>query len=258
MSEPIWLNVEGRRLEATWYGDRDAGPPLVLLHDGLGSVSSWGEFPGRLAARTGCPVFAYSRAGYGRSSAADVPRRVDFMHDEARLLQAICADAGIRRAILVGHSDGASIALLFAASPEAGAPRLDGLALMAPHVMVEDVTVRRIAELRQLVQIGLVLPKLSRHHSDPRHTFESWCDIWLAPGFRSWNIEAALPAIDLPLLLVQGDRDEFGTALQLDAIERAVRGPVTRRMLADCRHSPHRDAPEETLAAVAEFVGSLP
>jgi len=259
VSEPIGLTVDGRRLEARWSGKRDAdGPTLVLLHDGLGSVSSWGTFPERLAERTGRPTFAYSRAGYGQSSAADVPRGVAFMHDEARLFPSVCAAEGIRRAILVGHSDGASIALLYAANPQPGGPRLDALALMAPHVMVEDVTVSRIGELRQLARIGLVLPKLARHHRDPRHTFESWSEIWLAPEFRGWTIEDALPAVHQPLLLIQGDRDEFGTALQLDAIERGVRGPVTRLILPDCRHSPHRDAPDETLEAVAAFVGSLP
>lgn len=250
-----FVDVAGHRLECV----RIAGPPrrpaLVFLHEGLGSVALWKDFPERVAGATGQAVLVYSRAGYGRSSPAALPRRPDYMHVEAlTVLPALLDRLGIEAPILIGHSDGASIALLHAGS---GLRPVRALVALAPHVFVEDVSIANIAEARRQYDTTDLRDRLARHHAAPDEAFRGWNDVWLAPAFRDWNIEACLPGVHCPVLLIQGRDDEYGTAAQLCAIERQVGGSVSRLELADCRHSPHRDQPEATLAAIADFVARL-
>jgi pimeloyl-ACP methyl ester carboxylesterase len=229
-------------------------PPLVLLHEGLGSVSLWRDFPEALAAATGRRTVAYSRRGYGRSPPIDRPRSTDYMHREALdVLPAFLKAHGLTKPILVGHSDGASIALIHAGAGHV----LTGLVAMAPHVFVEDFAITSIAAAREAWATTDLKERLQRHHDDVEGAFLGWNDIWLDPAFRAWNIERYLEGVACPLLLIQGKDDEYGTMAQLDAVEAQVRGPVERVELEECRHSPHRDQRERTLDAIAAFVERL-
>jgi pimeloyl-ACP methyl ester carboxylesterase len=214
----------------------------------------WRGFPEQLARATGCRTLVYSRYGYGRSSPLDAPRGVDYMHQEARLwLPAILGRLGIRRPILFGHSDGASIALIYAASAESEPA---GIVALAPHVKVEDLTVRSIAAAKAAYPHSDLPARLSRHHADADSAFLGWNRIWLDPDFRDWNIEPLLPSIRCPILAIQGEDDEYGTMEQIASIARAARH--TRLLaLPRCRHSPHRDQPEAVLAAAAEFAAGV-
>jgi pimeloyl-ACP methyl ester carboxylesterase len=249
------LIIDGRRIE---YGFAQPAAPggrdLVMLHEGLGSVSMWREFPERLARATGCRTLVYSRYGYGRSSPLEAPRSVDYMHEEARVwLPAILERLDIRRPILFGHSDGASIALIHAASDASEAA---GIVALAPHIKVEDLTVRNIAAAKESYLHTDLPLRLSRHHADADSAFWGWNRIWLNPAFRDWNIETLLPAIRCPILAIQGEDDEYGTMEQIMGIARAV--PHSKLLaLAACRHSPHRDQPEAVLAAAAEFTAGI-
>ena len=254
MPRARFFDVAGHRLECVHIRGAKSAPALVFLHEGLGSVALWKDFPARVADATGCPVLVYSRAGYGRSSPAPLPRAPDYMHVEAlTVLPALLDRLGIADPVLVGHSDGASIALLHAGS---GSRPVRALVALAPHVFVEDMSIASIDEVRRQYETTDLREKLARRHADPDAAFRGWNDIWLAPAFRSWNIEACLPGVRCPLLMIQGRDDEYGSAAQLDAIERQVGGKVARIELADCRHSPHRDQPEATLAAIADFVAT--
>ena len=255
MPRARFVDVAGHRLECVRIRGADVAPTLVFLHEGLGSVALWKDFPARVSDATGCPVLVYSRAGYGRSSPAALPRTPDYMHVEAlTVLPALLDRLGIADPILVGHSDGASIALLHAGS---GRRPVRALVALAPHVFVEDMSIASIAEARRQFETTDLRERLARRHADPDAAFRGWNDIWLAPAFRGWNIESCLPGVRCPLLLIQGRDDEYGSAAQLDAIERQVGGKVVRLELADCRHSPHRDQPEATLAAIADFVATV-
>jgi pimeloyl-ACP methyl ester carboxylesterase len=254
MPRARFFDVAGHRLECVRIRGAKSAPTLVFLHEGLGSVALWKDFPARVAEATGCPVLVYSRAGYGRSSPAVLPRVPNYMHVEAlTVLPALLDRLGIADPVLVGHSDGASIALLHAGS---GSRPVRALVALAPHVFVEDMSIASIDEVRRQYETTDLREKLARRHADPDAAFRGWNDVWLAPAFRSWNIEACLPGVRCPLLLIQGRDDEYGSAAQLDAIERQVGGKVARIELADCRHSPHRDQPEATLAAIADFVAT--
>jgi pimeloyl-ACP methyl ester carboxylesterase len=245
-------DAEGtRRLEYVELEGEE--PPLVFLHEGLGSVALWRDFPARVAQATGRRTLVYSRLGHGDSDPAELPRTPRFMHDEAlHALPALLDRLGAQQPVLVGHSDGASIALIHAA-----AHPVRGLALIAPHVFVEDVTVRSIAAAREAFAGTDLRARMARYHRDAEATFRGWNDIWLAPEFRAWNIEDVLADVTCPVLVVQGADDEYGTLAQVDAVERGVRGPVRRVILEGARHAPHLEAPEETLQAVAGFVTSL-
>jgi len=226
-----------------------AEPALVFLHEGLGAVALWRDFPRRLAEATGRRALIYSRAGHGQSDLPEGDRTPRFMHEEALdVLPRVLADAGIERPVLVGHSDGGSIALIHASRHPVA-----GLILLAPHVFVEDVTVASIEQARETYETTDLGERMARYHRDPERTFRLWNDIWLAPEFRDWNIEDVLADVTAPALLIQGAHDQYGTLAQLDAIERGVRGPV-RRVVLDCRHAPHLEAPEETLAAAEAFL----
>jgi pimeloyl-ACP methyl ester carboxylesterase len=243
--------VDGKHLETLSYRGKDDHPTIVMLHEGLGSVSMWKDFPAQLAKATGCSVTAYSRYGHGKSERLGEKRMVEFMHHEGRVvLPGLLARLEIERPILLGHSDGASICIIYAAAaPES--PR--GLILEAPHVFVEDLTVTSIAKIRTVYRSTDLPKRLGRYHDHVEEAFWGWNDIWLDPAFRSWNIEKSLDAIACPVLVIQGADDEYGTMAQVDAIQRRV--PSTRSLiLPDCGHAPHRDRPDATLEAMAQFV----
>ncbi|MBZ5609895.1 MAG: alpha/beta hydrolase [Acidobacteriia bacterium] len=224
-----------------------------MLHEGLGSVAHWRDFPARLAARTGCGVLVYSRYGYGNSDRLAEKRPVDYMHREGQVvLPALLEQMGIARPVVLGHSDGASIALIFAGKfPGA----VSALILEAPHVFVEDVSIESIARARTTYQTTDLARKLGRYHAHVDETFWGWNDIWLDPRFRTWNIEEYLPAIRGPVLLIQGEDDEYGTTRQLEAIQARIPQAETL-LLAHCGHAPHRDQPEATLERMAKFIES--
>jgi pimeloyl-ACP methyl ester carboxylesterase len=246
------LTVQGRSLEVHRSpGVNPQVPELVFLHEGLGSVSHWKDFPARVAATTGCPVTVYSRYGSGNSALLSEPRSVTYMHDEAlRALPDLLAQLHIEQPILVGHSDGASIALIHAGAHD----EVRGLVLLAPHVFVENLSVASIAEAKTTFETTNLPERLARHHRDAARTFWGWNNIWLHPDFRRWNIEEYLPRITCPILAIQGLDDQYGTMAQVQAIARQSGGPVEILPLADCRHSPQRDQPEAVLAAIAKFV----
>jgi pimeloyl-ACP methyl ester carboxylesterase len=247
----IALTAAGRRLEAGWIGPGPAeAPTLVFLHDGLGAAGSWRGFAPDLAAALGCGALVYSRAGYGASDPAPLPRPVELMHDEALVtLPEILDQLEIRKAVLVGHSDGGSIALIHAA---AWHDRVLALALEAPHVFVEPLTVASIAALSGNDDLKRRLERL--HGSRTDETIQGWTDVWLRPEFRAWNLEALLPSVTCPVLVIQGEDDEFGTVRQVETIRTGVRGPVETHILTACGHSPHHQRKDETLALMIGFL----
>jgi pimeloyl-ACP methyl ester carboxylesterase len=250
-AESHLVEIDGRKLEVASIAGEPERPTLVFLHEGLGSISLWRDFPARIAAATGCPAAVYSRYGYGQSDVLHAPFAVDYMHREALdALPKLLARLGIAEPILVGHSDGASIALIHAG----GGHAVRALVVLAPHVFVEDLSVASIAEAKKAFETTDLPRRLARHHRDPTVTFYGWNDIWLHPDFRNWNITAYLPRITAPVLAVQGEDDEYGTMVQIDTIVAQVRGGCEVVALPACGHSPHRDQPERTVAAVADFV----
>jgi pimeloyl-ACP methyl ester carboxylesterase len=253
------VTVQGRSLEVERIAGRSPhAPELVFLHEGLGSISHWKDFPARVAATTGCPVTVYSRYGNGNSDLLTEPRPVTYMHDEGlRALPDLLAQLHIENPILVGHSDGASISLIHAGAGVGDHDGVRGLVLLAPHVFVEDLSVASIAAAKTTFETTDLCEKLGRHHRDPASAFWGWNNIWLHPDFRSWNIEEYLPRITCPILAIQGLDDQYGTMAQVHAITRQSAGPVEILPLAECRHSPQRDQPEATLAAIAKFVKGI-
>ena len=247
------LRIGDLALESAWLAPtRPDAATIVLLHEGLGSVAMWRDFPVRLGERTGCGVFAYSRAGHGRSGPARLPRDPDYLEREATdVLPDVLSAAGIEHPVLFGHSDGGSIALAFAAAfPEV--PR--GLILEAPHVFVEELSVQSIAAAREAYP-GF-RERLARYHDDVDATFRGWNDIWLDARFRGWNIVERLDRITAPVLTIQGADDEYGTLAQLDAIEARVAG-AQRLVIPGSGHSPHRDNEAIVLDAAVAFVAAL-
>jgi pimeloyl-ACP methyl ester carboxylesterase len=246
--------VEGRRLEAVELPGDAARRPLVLLHEGLGSVRLWRDFPAALNEATGRRVLAFSRYGHGRSERPPRPRTPVFFHEEALdVLPALLPQLDADEPVLVGHSDGGSIALIHAAHHPVA-----GLALIAPHVFVEDLTVEEIRRTRELFETGGLRERMARHHDDPDAAFRGWCDVWLDPAFRAWNIEPDARGVTAPALLIQGADDPYGTLAQIDAIAAAMRGPGERVVVDGAGHSPHLEAPERVLDAITRFVARLP
>ena len=248
--------VQGHRIEVEEIaGTRGDAPSLIFLHEGLGSVALWRDFPAKLAAKTGAATVIYSRYGHGKSDPIAAPHAPDYMHKEAlEALPELRQKLGLENPILIGHSDGASIALIHAGS---GRWPVRALILEAPHVFVEDVTIASIEVAKEVYCSTDLRQRLARYHADPDSAFRGWNDIWLHPDFRRWNIEEVLAGVRCPVLAIQGADDEYGTLAQVDAIERGVRGPFERLVLANCRHSPHRDQEAATLAAMAEFIGRV-
>ncbi len=229
-------------------------PTLVFLHEGLGSVAMWRDFPGRLAHATNCDALVYSRHGYGQSEPLVAPRAVRYMHDEALVaLPEFLDGLRVERPILVGHSDGASIALIHAGGSSRA---VTGLVLMAPHVLVEDISIASIAAAKIAYETTDLRTRLARYHADVDSAFRGWNDIWLDPDFRAWNIEEYLPRVTCPVLAIQGADDEYGTMDQLARIERGI-ADAELVELSDCRHSPHRDQPEAVIEVVRRFVDRI-
>jgi pimeloyl-ACP methyl ester carboxylesterase len=250
--ERFHLTVQGHSVEVQRIRARSANSPeLVFLHEGLGSISHWKDFPQRVAEATGAPVTVYSRYGCGNSALLAEPRTVRYMHDEAlHSLPDLLAQLHIDNPILIGHSDGASIALIYAG----GHHRVRSLVLLAPHVFVENLSIASIAQAKTSFEATNLPEKLARHHRDAVRTFWGWNDIWLHPDFRRWNIEEYLPRISCPILVIQGLDDEYGTQAQVQAIATKSGGTVETFLLANCRHSPQRDQADAVLAAIAKFV----
>lgn len=248
------FEVLGQGLEYRWIGARpEDAPTIVFLHEGLGCLAMWRDFPDRLAAAAGCGALVYSRTGYGASDPVREPRPVRFMHDEALdVLPAVIEHFQLGEVILFGHSDGASIAVIYAGA-HLGPVR--ALVLEAPHVFVEPVCVERIARIAEEYETTRLRDRLTRYHGGNTDSmFRTWTDVWLRPEFRQWNIEEYLPAIESPVLVVQGEDDEYGTVRQVDSILTQVGGPAKSLVLPRCGHSPHSDRPDEVLEAVGQFV----
>jgi pimeloyl-ACP methyl ester carboxylesterase len=237
-------------LEYQLFGDSEPGAvTLVMLHEGLGSLAMWRDFPQTLADSLRLRVLAYSRYGYGQSAPLSAPRAVSYMHDEALIvLPQLLQRLGIERPLLFGHSDGASIALIHASRNP-----VRGVIALAPHVFVEDLSVKSIAAARVAYETTDLRSRLARYHADVDSAFWGWNDIWLHPDFRGWNIEALLPQIQSPVLVIQGQEDEYGTEAQLHAIARGARD-VQLSLLPDCGHSPQRARPEKVLEAIRGWV----
>ena len=246
-----FVTINGRRIEyRAILGEAGSCPTVVFLHEGLGSVGLWRDFPDKLARRLGAPALVYSRFGYGQSDGLLAKRDPNFMHDEAlQILPQLLDQLEIERPMLVGHSDGASIALIHAA---AGRP-VAGLVCMAPHVFVEPVCVESIAKIRDTYFKSDLKQRLAKYHERVDDAFLGWADIWLEPAFRAWSIEDLIGDIAKPMLLVQGRDDEYGTLAQIDRIEALARAPTSRLVLDRCGHSPHRDQEAAALDAIVEF-----
>jgi pimeloyl-ACP methyl ester carboxylesterase len=255
LSDSGFLDIGSEHLEYRMIGPRpDEAPTLVLLHEGLGCAGLWNDFPDKLQKATGCGIFVYSRAGYGKSSPVTLPRPLSYMHDEAReVLPRLLDGIGFTRGLLIGHSDGASIAAIYAGSHQDH--RVGGLVLIAPHFFTEDEGIRSIEEARVAYETGDLRPRLARWHADVDNAFWGWSGAWLDPDFRKWDITGFLAYIRVPILIVQGEDDQYGTVKQIAVAQEECYCPVEVALLAGARHSPQRDAPEATLAAIAEFVG---
>ncbi len=254
---PAPLRIDGVALEYSCHGPApDAAPTIVMLHEGLGCVALWRDFPARLAARTGWGVFVFSRQGYGQSDPVALPRPLDFMTREATCVLPGLLDAiGLRRGVLLGHSDGATIAAIHAGS--VSDHRVRGVILMAPHFFTEEMGLKEIERARTAWRSGDLKQRLARYHRDPEGAFRGWNEVWLDPGFRDWDVSDVIDYIRVPVLAIQGREDQYGTLAQIEVIDARATAPVELLVLDGCRHAPHLDQPDATLEAVADFVARL-
>ncbi|MFO7692838.1 MAG: alpha/beta hydrolase [Vicinamibacterales bacterium] len=251
------VHVAGHRLEVVHHPPQDpCGPTIVFLHEGLGSTRQWKDFPTRLASLSGCGFLVYSRWGYGRSEARPRPWPADFLEDEAAVaLPELLATAGIMRPVLFGHSDGATIALMYAAAVPGG---VRGVISEAAHVMLEDIGIEGITRARDRFLHGDLRARLHRQHGEHvEDTVLGWTGNWLRPELRNWDIRERLRAVRCPVLVIQGRDDDFGTLDQVDAIVTHVAGPTTTLVLDECGHIPHREKPRDVLEAAASFIRRL-
>jgi pimeloyl-ACP methyl ester carboxylesterase len=252
-----FLTIGTSDLEYRMVGPAPAdAPTIVMLHEGLGCAGLWGDFPERLAAATGAGVLVYSRAGYGASTKVELPRPLDYMHIEAlKTLPKLLDQIGFRRGLLLGHSDGASIAAIYAGGVQDH--RVRGVAMIAPHFIVEDMGLVSIAEARKAYETGGLREKLARWHSDVDNTFHGWSDAWLDPKFRNWDISECLAYIRVPVAILQGAEDQYGTIRQIEIAQQECYCPVDVTIVPGAGHSPHRETPEATLDAISDFVGRI-
>lgn len=253
-----FIEIDGVKLECAWFGDapKDA-PTLVMLHEGLGSVSIWRDYPAALAKATKTRVFAYSRAGYGKSDPVNLPRPLDFMQREAKeILPKLLDKIGFKRGILVGHSDGGSIAAAYAGSVQDH--RVRGLVLIEPHFFVEEFNLKSIRKITADYKASDLREKLARHHNDPDNAFIGWSGAWLDPGFGGvLDLFSELTHIRVPILIVKGENDPYATMEQVWLAERECYCPVDHVVIGDAAHAPHREKPQETLAATAGFINRI-
>ncbi len=247
------LRIGASDLEYRMIGPAPAdAPTIVMLHEGLGSAALWGDFPDRLQAATGAGIFVYSRAGYGASTKVELPRPLDYMSIEALdVLPELIDTIGFRRGLLVGHSDGASIAAIYAGGVQDH--RVRGVVLIAPHFIVEDVSVTSIADIRKSYETTDLRAKLKRWHSDVDNAFYGWNDAWLDPKFRNWDISEYLAFIRVPVAILQGAGDQYGTIRQIEIAREECYCPVDVTIIPGAGHSPHREAPETALNSITEF-----
>jgi pimeloyl-ACP methyl ester carboxylesterase len=250
------FEILGRRFEYRWIGPRPGdAASIVFLHEGLGCVAMWRDFPERLASATGFGALVYSRAGHGGSDRVTGTRPVRYLHDEAlEVLPAVLEHFKLVKPVLFGHSDGASIALIHAG---ARSDSVRALVVEAPHVFVEPASIDGISRITADYETTNLRERLARYHGcNTDAMFRAWSDTWLSPEFRQWNIEEYLPAIECPVLVVQGEDDQYGTVKQVDAVTTQVGGPAESLILSRCGHSPHSEKPDEVLAAAARFIQS--
>lgn len=252
-----FLGINTSELEYRMIGPApEAAPTIVMLHEGLGSAGLWGDFPEKLQAATGAGVFAYSRAGYGASTPAKLPRPIDYMHVEAlEILPRLLDQIGFRRGLLLGHSDGASIAAIYAGAHQDH--RVQGVAMIAPHFIVEDISVTSIATIRTAYETSGLKAKLARWHRDVDNAFYGWNDAWLDPTFRNWDISEYLAYIRVPVAILQGVDDEYGTMRQIEIAREECYCPVDVTEIPGAGHQPHREAPGATLDAISEFANAV-
>lgn len=251
------LSAGGKALEYACFGPPPhEAPTLVLLHEGLGCTALWRGFPQALAKATGFGVFAWSRAGYGQSDPADLPRPVDYMTREAvEVLPQVLDAIGFRRGVLVGHSDGATIAAIHTGTvPD---HRVRGLVLMAPHFFTEEMGLAEIAKAKEAYAATDMRDRMAKYHRDPDNTFRGWNDAWLDRDFRTWNVSDVIDYLRVPVLAIQGRDDQYGTLAQIDELEARSYAPVDRLILDDCRHAPYLDRAEAVVAGIADFVARL-
>ena len=252
-----FLTVGASHLEYRMIGPSpESAPTIVMLHEGLGSAGLWGDFPEKLQAATGVGVFVYSRAGYGNSTPVKLPRPLDYMHVEAlEVLPKVLDAIGFRRGLLVGHSDGASIAAIYTGGVQDH--RIRALSLIAPHFIVEDISVSSIAQIKTSYEEGELRAKLARWHGDVDNAFYGWNGAWLDPKFRAWDISEYLTYIRVPVQIVQGAGDQYGTLRQIEVAQEECYCPVDVAMIAEAAHSPHRETADATLEAVASFANRM-
>lgn len=254
---PGWIEADGKRLEAaTWGPPPGEVPTIVMLHEGLGCIALWRDFPQALAAATGWGVLAYSRAGYGQSDKAALPRAVDYMtHDAGVVLPDVLDAIGFQCGVLLGHSDGATIAAEYLGEHED--LRIRGLILMAPHFFTEPGGRAEIDRALMAYETTNMRAKMARYHADPDHTFHGWRDAWLNPAFRDWDVTDCIDYFRVPTLAIQGRDDQYGSLAQINVIAERSYAPVELEVLQDCRHVPHQEQPEQTLALIADYIARL-
>jgi len=257
LSDEGFLDLAPLRLEYRMIGPRpDAAPTIVMLHEGLGSVGLWGSFADDIAAATGAGVFVYSRAGYGKSSPGKMPRTTAFLNEEAcEVLPRVLDAIGFRRGLLLGHSDGASIAAIYAGSIQDH--RVRGLVLIAPHFFTEEKGLAEIRRAGKSFATGALRERLAPWHTDVECAFRSWNEPWLHPDFEAWDITEALGYIRVPILVVQGEDDQYGTLRQVEIVNEECYCPVETAIFPGVRHVPQREAPELTLSTISSFVNRL-
>lgn len=245
-----------RGLDTAWWGRRDAGgPTLVLLHEGLGSIELWRDFPQRLVDATGLAAFAYTRAGYGRSGPCEMPRPMDYLHREAlNVLPRVLDEQGIGDCVLIGHSDGATIAAIHAGLVHD--PRVLGIVLIAPHYFVEPLCLEVLAQVRGTFESSGLRRRMARYHDDVDMAFRGWNDIWLSGAFRGFDLSNVLAGITAPVLQIQGRDDPYATWAQPAMADRLVRGPI-RTVAPAARHAPHLEAVDETMAEITAFIAGV-
>ena len=251
------LTAGGASLEYACTGpEPEDAPTIVLLHEGLGCLARWRNFPKALNAATGFGVMAYSRAGYGQSDASDLPRPLDYLtHEAIDVLPEVLDAIGFRRGVLMGHSDGATIAAIYSGS--VADMRVRGLVLMAPHFFAEEIGLAEIARAREAFENGDLAERLGKYHRDVDCAFRGWNDAWLDPGFREFDVTDVIDYVRVPVLAIQGQDDQYGTLAQLRVLEERCYAPVELCILNECRHGVHLDQPDAVLAAVSDFCARL-
>lgn len=247
------IKIDGTTLETMCFGPPpDKAPTIVMLHEGLGCIDLWRDFPQTLNEQTGFGVFVYSRAGYGQSDPCDLPRPIDYMALEALdVLPEVLNQIGFEKGFLLGHSDGATIASIYAGSVEDF--RIRGLVLIAPHFFTEEHGLAAIAEAKKSFEDGGLREKLAKYHKNVDTAFKGWNEAWLNPGFRDWNVGDAIDYFRVPVLAIQGLDDAYGTAAQIEEIENRIYSPVDVVWLEECGHAPHQEQKQKTTEAVVDF-----